>query len=244
MSSAEISLNNLPEDSASLKAMLRDLLVVQEREQRRAAELQQRVKQQTKRADELHLENLRLQMELARYRKWTYGPRADRLSEGELLQALLQFGEELAQKPLHPGDARLAKSGPEYELRRVKRRLGRRNLASFENLPVTMQIYELSAEQRACPCCGEERKEIGAEQSWQIEYIPGHFERIEHVRKKYACAKCEAAASGPQIEGGQAGNGHREGPGGAGTAGVHREQQVRRLPAVVPAGSAVRAAGF
>ena len=44
-------------------------------------------------------------------------------------------------------------------------------------------------------CCGEERKEIGSEGSWQIEYLPGHFERIQHVRKKYACSRCEQAAA-------------------------------------------------
>ena len=34
-------------------------------------------------------------------------------------------------------------------------------------------------------------KEIGADESWQIEYYPGHFERLHHVRKKYACPACE-----------------------------------------------------
>src|SRR5579885_1883253 len=196
---SEISSHNLPEDSESLKALLCAVLAERDREQQRA-------EQQAKRADELYLEKLRLQMELARYRKWTYGPRADRLSESELLQALLDFGEQLAQQPLRPKDAPRAESQPaatgesEYELRVVKRRPGRRNLAKFEHLPAITQVYELSPEQRACPCCGEERKEIGAEQSWQIDYIPGHFERIEHVRKKYACAKCEAAATNPQME--------------------------------------------
>ena len=82
----------------------------------------------------------------------------------------------------------------------MKRRRGRRALAHFENLPVTTHVYELSGPERACPCCGEERKEIGAEKSWQIEYLPGHFERLQHVRKKYACAHCEARAQGPQIQ--------------------------------------------
>ncbi len=214
-------MNNLPEDSASLKALLcaviaeRDRAIAeQEREKRRAekqealaqeksalaAQQSRRIAELAKRADELYIEKLRLQMELARYRKWTYGPRADRLREGELLQALLKFGEELERKPLDPEDVPLAQSEPACELRRVKRRAGRRNLANFENLPAITQVYELGPEQRACPCCGEERQEIGAEKSWQIDYVPGHFERIEHVRKKYACAKCEAAASGPQIE--------------------------------------------
>ena len=216
MSSPENLPNHLPADHASLKALLCSLLdtALAERdlEKQRAEEQRQRAEekstlaqQQTKRADDLYLENLRLQMELARHRKWTYGPRADRLSETELLQALLEFGEQLAQQPLHPEDAPLAQSQPttsaepEYELRRVQRRAGRRNLANFENLPTTTQVYELSAEERVCACCGEARKEIGAEQSWQIEYIPGHFERIAHVRKKYACAKCEAQAVNPQI---------------------------------------------
>ena len=38
------------------------------------------------------------------------------------------------------------------------------------------------------------------EQSWQIEYHPGHFERLEHIRKKYACAACETEGNGPQIK--------------------------------------------
>ena len=207
MPAAENFLHNLPEDSASLKAMLCAVMAERDQERQRAEEQHKRAEEKSalaerlqQHADELYVEKLRLQMELARYRKWTYGPRADRLSEGELLQALLNFGEELEQKPLDPEDVPLAQSEPEYELRRVKRRRGRRNLANFENLPTTTQVYELSGEERACPCCGEERKEIGAEKSWQIDYLPGHFERIEHVRKKYACAKCEAAASGPQIE--------------------------------------------
>jgi hypothetical protein len=39
----------------------------------------------------------------------------------------------------------------QVELVRVKRRKGRRNLANFENLPVTTHVYELSEAERACP---------------------------------------------------------------------------------------------
>src|SRR5215475_777247 len=173
--------------------MLHSLLV--ERDEQRL-----RAEQQSQRADELYLQNLRLQLELERYKKFYYGPRADRLAtSAEVGQALLEFAEQLESKPIHPEDVP-AKAEPEYELRRVKRRRGRRHLASFENLPVTTQVYELSAEQRICPCCGVERKEIGADESWQIEYIPGRFERIQHVRKKYACPGCEKAGENPQME--------------------------------------------
>ena len=146
--------------------MVRSLL--EERDNQR-----QRAEQQQQRAEELRVENLRLQLELERFKKWYYGPRADRLqSSGDLAQMLLNFAEELDRKPVNaddlPRDAQ-----PEEELRRVKRCRGRRHLANFENLPVTTQVYELSAGERACPCCGIERKEIGSDESWQVEYLPG-----------------------------------------------------------------------
>jgi len=194
----EISVNNLPEDSASLKAMLREVLAKlesvstdQQREKRLAEQFRQR-------ADDLYLENLRLQQELERYKKATYGPRADRLSMNQLAQMLLEFAEALEQKPINLEDLREAE--PETEVRGVKRRKGRRALANFENLPVKTYVYEMSVEERPCPSCGVERQEIGSEKSWQIEYIPGHFERLEHVRKKYACASCESEGENPQIE--------------------------------------------
>jgi transposase len=143
---------------------------------------------------------LRLQLELERYRKWYYGPRADRLqSSADLAQLLLNFAGEMDRKPVHPEDLPSRILAPE-ELRRVKRRKGRRNLANFENLPVTTQVHELNAAERACPCCGIERKEIGTDESWQVEYLPGHFERIRHMRKKYACPGCESNGNNPQME--------------------------------------------
>jgi transposase len=191
--SIEVRSADLPDDSESLRAIVRSLL--EERDgQRQRAEEQQRL------AEELRVENLRLQLELERFRKWYYGPRADRLqSSGDLAQLLLNFAVELDRKPINAGDLpRDAK--PEEELRRVKRRKGRRNLANFESLPVTTRVYELSAAERTCPCCGEPRKEIGADESWQVEYLPGHFERIHHIRKKYACPGCESNGESPRME--------------------------------------------
>jgi transposase len=151
------------------------------------------------RAEELRVEMLRLQLELERYKKWYYGPRADRLqSTGDVAQLLLDFAAELDRKPVHADDLPPA-AEPAAELRRVRRRKGRRNLAKFENLPVATRVYELNAEEQTCPCCGVERKEIGADESWQIEYLPGHFERIRHLRKKYACPDCESNGDNPLI---------------------------------------------
>lgn len=189
----ETNLVSLPDDSQALKVMLIALMDERDKQSQRAEE-------QTRRANDLQVENLRLQLELDRFRKWYYGPRADRLqSTGDLTQMLLNFAEGMDLKPVNPADVPL-RTEPAEELRRVKRRKGRRNLANFENLPVTTQVHELNAAERACPCCGIERKEIGTDESWQVEYLPGHFVRIHHVRRKYACAGCENNGNNPQME--------------------------------------------
>src|SRR6202167_6068953 len=180
--------------------MLRTLMRERDEEKQRADIHEQRADQEARRSDELRVEMLRLQLELERFKRWYYGPRADRLQgSGELAQLLLNSAEELDRKPVHPDDVP-PHGEPQEELRRVKRRKGRRHLANFENLPVTTRVHELSPEQRACPCCGVERKEIGADESWQVEYLPGRFERIHHVRRKYACAGCESKGTHPRME--------------------------------------------
>lgn len=203
----EIELADLPNDSESLKAFLHSLLQERKAEQQRTANEKQRADdlylenlRQQQRANELYLENLRLQKELFQLKKLYCGPRADRLqSEQELAQVLLDFALDLDKKPVHPEDVP-PQGQPEYELRRIRKRPGRRQLANFDNLPVTTHVYELRPEERTCPCCGIERKEMGAEESWQVEYIPGRFERLHHVRKKYACPQCERQGDPPQIE--------------------------------------------
>ena len=57
------NLFEFPEDGKSLKAMVRALLVERDAEKQRAVE-------QERRAEEPHIENRRLQGELARYKKW------------------------------------------------------------------------------------------------------------------------------------------------------------------------------
>lgn len=139
----------------------------QERDQyqQQLEQQQRRAEEQSRHTAQLQTELLRLQVELERYKRWYYGSRADRLrATGELAQLLLQFAEELDQKPI-PANDREQPTEPEKELRRVQRRKGRRNLARFENLPVTTHVYELSEAERACPGCGQQRKEIGVEES-------------------------------------------------------------------------------
>lgn len=148
MSSAPIKSAGLPEDAASLKALLRSLMAAHEQEkqradglQRTADALQKRAEQQSsfaaslqKKSDELYIENLRLQVEVDRFKRWYYGPRADKLTTAlELGQMLLAFGEQFENKPVNKDD--LSKDEkPEERPRRVRKARGRRIMCA-ESMP-------------------------------------------------------------------------------------------------------------
>ena len=196
----------LPDDPAALKAIIAAVTGQRDEASRQRDERERRLQQ---RIDELELSKLRLEIELLRLKKWYYGPRADRLAgEGDLAQMLLGFAGELEARPVDPSDLppevqsdpeahAAAGSDAAKSIRRVRR--GRRNLAAFDHLPVTRNVHDLAEDDKPCPCCGEMREPIGQDISWQVEFIPGHFERLEHVRLKYACKHCEANADNPQI---------------------------------------------
>jgi len=76
---------------------------------------------------------------------------------------------------------------------------GRRRLPS--NLPREKIIHDLPEEEKPCPCCHRMRHIIGKETHEQLDYVPAKVKVVEHVRLKYSCPHCEAAASpeGPQI---------------------------------------------
>ena len=114
----DAKLNDLPQDREALEAILRALILERdqqsqraEQESKRANDLQGETLRQRKRADELHLENLRLQLELQRLKKWYYGPRADQLASSEDLAQALQtrrrmgtgaLGDSAAESPHGP----------------------------------------------------------------------------------------------------------------------------------------------
>lgn len=192
-------LTELPDDPALLKRLLVARTRERDEQRRLTEQIQQRAEQCQQRIDELEVAKLRLEMELLRLKKWYYGPRADRLAQtGDVNQMLLAFATDWEAQPVNPQDLPPQTPLPEPQTARRVRR-GRRNLAAFEQLPVTHQTHDLPEEQKPCPCCGKLRQPIGQESSWQVEFIPGHFERIEHIRIKYACKHCEQNALNPHI---------------------------------------------
>jgi transposase len=153
----------LPDDPALLKAMLAEVLRALRDSRREGEQLRARLDQLLRRL---------------------YGPRAERLDPN---QPLL-FPEP--PTPPAPAPAPTAEAAP-AAVSNGRRGHGRRALPA--HLPRDRQVYELTAAERACPCCGGLRQVIGQEVSEQLDYVPASLRVIEHVRLTYACAACAAA---------------------------------------------------
>lgn len=215
----DVAILSLPDDPQSLKAIILNLTHQRDEVTRRCDSAVRERDEWKLRHDEFQIKFLRAEVELLRLKKWYYGRKADSFtSSRDIDQMLLAFGEAIDARGVNEDDltgvippratsATQQRSGESSESpesvevkshRRVKR--SRRNLAAFDDLPVTRREHDLTEQEKSCSCCGEMRQRIGEEKSWQIEFIPGHFERIEHVRIKYACKACEQDGQNPQIE--------------------------------------------
>ncbi len=128
------------------------------------------------------------------------GSRQERINPDQLLlfslEELQQIASELQQ---FPGQEELLDDSPKKKRRRKSPgRVGRLP----EHLEREIRRHKLTESERACPCCGEDRQEIGVETSEQLELIPARLKVIQHDRVKYACRRCEEhvaiAAKPPQ----------------------------------------------
>jgi transposase len=162
----------LPDEPALLKAMLRELLELL----------------RTSRQD-----NESLRHRLDQLLRRLYGPRAERWDPAQLL-----LFPDLLTPPEAPSavpatlEATAAAPEPEQSPSRPSKGHGRGALPS--HLPRTRRVHELSSAERACPCCGVERQVIGQEVTEQLDYVPASLQVIEHVRLTYACRGCVQAA--------------------------------------------------
>lgn len=129
---------------------------------------------------------------LAQLLRHMYGPRSERFHPDQL--TLFDAAELTAiiEETTQPASAGAGK--------RHQKGHGRRPIPA--DIPRETIAYELSEEERLCPCCGELRGEIGREKSEQLEYIPPKYKVLVHERVKYACRRCQeqvaVAAKPPQ----------------------------------------------
>jgi transposase len=192
-----LDLSNLPEDAATLRAMLvaenalriaADETAERERLARIAAELAR---------DAANARIEQLDAHIALLNRNRFGARSEKLDPDQLNLGLEDAEQELAAVAAEV-DAKLTPAA-----RAARPRRNRGNLPA--HLPRIERVIDL--DDTACPCCRGELHRIGEDVAERLDIVPAQFRVIVTRRPKYACRACEgtvvqAPAPGHIVEGG------------------------------------------
>ena len=138
-------------------------------------------------AKALEIEKLKLQ--IARLRRTQFGRSSERIERTiEQLELML---EELETELPAPAAATPAPEVEQSSSTKSKRS-GRKPLP--EHLPRREVRHEPSC---TCPACGGEMRKVGEDVTEILDYIPGHFEVIKHIRPAFSCRRCESMVQTP-----------------------------------------------
>ena len=125
----------------------------------------------------------RLLLLIAKLRRMQFGHRSEKLAR-QIEQLELQL-DELATAQAEP--PRAAPTEGEAPSATPRRKPARRPLPG--HLP--RQKRTILPKETACPDCGGDLKALGEDLSEILEYVPAHFQVIQQVRPKFACAHCD-----------------------------------------------------
>lgn len=157
--------------------------------QSRIGELEQRLGQK-----DAHIEALKA--EVLRLRRWRFGRSAETLDPRVAPELPLAGGEITCAAPLEPpNDApkipRLLSVDTPHATR-LNRRPARELPA---DLPRVVRVH--APAHCTCPECGGALRQLGEDASEQLDYVPGYFQVIRHVRPKLACRACARIVQSP-----------------------------------------------
>jgi transposase len=139
------------------------------------------------------LEAEKLKTQIARLKRMSFGASSERVRrELEQLELKLEEIETAeAQAEAAAGPAAAAEpTQPAQEEATAKKK--RRKLP--EALPRREIVHEPA---HTCPACGGAMRKVGEDVTEILEYIPGRFEVIRHIRPACSCRQCEAMAQMP-----------------------------------------------
>jgi transposase len=142
----------------------------------------------------LEIEKLKLQ--IAKLRRMQFGRSSERISR-QIEQLELRLEE------LETGEAEsAAKTEAEVDTAEPVAPIRERNKPKRKPLPDHLprqEVVHQPADDGACKCpdCGKGMAKLGEDITEVLDYVPGHFEVIRHVRPKYACTACDAITQAP-----------------------------------------------
>ena len=143
---------------------------------------------------EHRLEIERLRIQLAQLRRWKFGRSREQL---ELEVTQIEMSLQALEQPAPPAAAADPQpdtqnaSTPAQEQRTVRRRRsGRRALPAHLPRETIMHPHPAVTNGCACPECGGGLRYLGRDVAEMLEYVPGYFKVLRHVREKHSCVRC------------------------------------------------------
>jgi transposase len=177
--------DDLPSDPAALRRML-----IAEREALAAQAVELAAAKAGLVSKTLEIEKLKVQ--LARLRRQQFGRSSEKIDRIiEQLELMLdELETEAAVGPVTVGPAPVTDEDGGTAVR--KKSSGRRPLP--EHLPRREFVHTPDC---SCPACGGEMRKVGEDISEVLDYIPGRFEVIRHIRPALSCRRCESMVQIP-----------------------------------------------
>ena len=131
----------------------------------------------------------KLRFQLACYRRAEFGRSSEKLArEQEQLELAIETleadqAERLAGSPIVAAAIEAATAG---------RKPARRPLP--DHLPRESILHQAP---HACPSCGGVLRRIGEDVTETLDYVPGRFKVVRHVREKLSCRACDTVVAAP-----------------------------------------------
>lgn len=188
----------LPDDPATLQAMLRTAHDVIERERALRAAAEQLAAREKAARIEAETRGERLEAMLAALNRNRFGPRSEQLDPDQLGLGFEDLEQELAAVAAEAERA----SRPAAPSRPGRRR----NLGRLPaHLPRIERVIDVA--DKSCPCCRATLHRIGEDVAERLDVVPAQFRVLVVRRPKYACRACEgtlvqAPAPAHVVEGG------------------------------------------
>lgn len=123
--------------------------------------------------------NERLLAEVFRLRRLAYGPKSERLPDGQTI--FDWYGKVVQEAP--PPEPEKQAPPPEG----AKKRKGHGRRVVDPDLPRQVILHDLSEDEKNCGRCGKRMRAFDYEVSEQLEVEPARLFVLAHVRPKYGC---------------------------------------------------------
>jgi transposase len=138
------------------------------------------------------LEIEKLKYQIAKLRRMQFGRSSEKITR-QIEQLELQLEE------LETGEAEeITRAEAEDRPAPIRSRGKAKRKPLPEHLPREEMVHEPAADGACtCPSCGGGMAKLGEDVTEVLDYVPGHFQVIRHVRPKYACKSCDAITQAP-----------------------------------------------